>query len=225
MQAIRIDSIGITHLGLMRTNNEDVWAELPEEQFYILADGMGGHNAGEIAARETVAHLIQSIKILPKGSLTQVAVYLNQAIKDANAWVYNLSLQNPAYQGMGTTLCCVLIYENHLIYAHVGDSRIYRYRQGLAKLTVDHSLSKHVISRAIGTCPDVEPEISIASVHPEDMYLLCSDGLTDYMSDNEIHSWMKQPVSLERTAHALVEGALIRGGKDNITLMLVKVAS
>ncbi len=225
MQAIRIDSIGITHLGLMRTNNEDVWAELSDEQFFVLADGMGGHNAGEIAARETVSHLIQSIKIMPRGSLTQVAGYLTQAIKDANAWVYHLSHQNAHYQGMGTTLCCILIYENHLIYAHVGDSRIYRLRSGLDKLTVDHSLSKHVISRAIGTCLDVEPEISIASVHPEDMYLLCSDGLTDYMSDHEIAGWMKQPVTLERTAHALVEGALIHGGKDNITLMLVKVAS
>lgn len=225
MEALRINSIGITHLGLMRTNNEDVWAELPDEQFYILADGMGGHNAGEIAARETVMHLIQSIKMLPKGSLTQVASYLHQAIQDANAWVYNLSLQNTQYHGMGTTLCCILIYENHLIYAHVGDSRIYRFRQGLSKLTVDHSLSKHVISRAIGTSPDVKPEISISSIHPEDTYLLCSDGLTDYMSDHEIGSWMKQPFTLERTAHALVEGALIRGGKDNITLLLVKIAS
>ncbi|HSW86012.1 MAG TPA: Stp1/IreP family PP2C-type Ser/Thr phosphatase [Rhabdochlamydiaceae bacterium] len=250
MQLIRfkLKSYGISDIGLIRQNNEDVWSSIPECNFFALADGMGGHKAGEVAAKEAISKLCESFSqkfslSTGKSATSHISNLLNQAIKEANAWVYNMASQNESFQGMGTTLCCFLLYEQTLIYAHVGDSRIYRFRDGVLKqLTVDHSLRseliatgqldegtaslfpyKNIITRAIGTSPQVEPDIDACSVEPEDIYFLCSDGLTDYVTINEMHVILSQAKTIKEASEAFVNVAKEKGGNDNITVVMIKV--
>lgn len=243
---LTVESYGITDIGLSRSNNEDIWAEMPDLQFYALADGMGGHQAGEVAAKETVLHVCDLVDAFftqsAKPTLVQIATSLRNAIIEANSWVRALAQQHPELAGMGTTFCCMLLYEKTLVYAHVGDSRIYRFRKHLEKLTADHSLRqellakgdldaetaaafpfKNVITRAIGTASIVEPEIATDAAESGDIYFLCSDGLTDFVSDSAIEELLSQKLSLKETALELVEKAKSAGGSDNITLVLIKI--
>ncbi len=234
-----IESFGISDLGLARENNEDVFHEIPIHRFFVLADGMGGHNAGEIAAKEAVHHLSTSIcqrfssedKTADSPSLPE---FLRKAILNANSWVHQLSEQKKEFYGMGTTLCCLLLHQEALIYAHVGDSRIYRFREGLSKITQDHSpsedtknathqIGKHIITRAIGTNPLVEPEINTTSVLPGDIYFLCSDGLTDYVSDEEISTILNKHTCIKSASTHMIEHAKAKGGGDNITILMIRV--
>ena len=230
-----VESFGISDLGLVRDNNEDVFHEIPLHRFFILADGMGGHNAGEIAAKEVVHHLSTSVC---QFFSSQEPYYhedlpsqLHQAIVQANLWVHALSEQKKELSGMGTTLCCLLVHQDSLIYAHVGDSRIYRFRGGLQQLTEDHSLlntsptaGKNIITRAIGTSPSVEPEISLSKLEPNDIYFLCSDGLTDFVSDEELGDILTKNHSCIKTAsRRMIETAKTKGGSDNITVLMIKI--
>ncbi len=244
--SLKIESFGISDQGLVRENNEDVWHQIPVHQFFILADGMGGHNAGEIAAREVVHHLSASICQFFSGpeqeDAEQIERHLHTAIVKANAWVHRLSEQKQEFCGMGTTLCCFLLHEQSLIYAHVGDSRIYRFRKKLELLTEDHSLRsqmiqlgqlnalsqeqflyKNIITRAIGTSPLVEPEVSKTQVEEEDIYFLCSDGLTDCVSHNEISTILSNAPTIQNASERLISAAKAKGGKDNITIVMIRV--
>jgi protein phosphatase len=230
-----VESFGISDLGLVRGNNEDVFHEIPLHRFFVLADGMGGHNAGEIAAKEVVHHLSTSVCQFFSSPETyyseDIPSQLHQAIINANIWVHALSEQKKELSGMGTTLCCLLLYHESLIYAHVGDSRIYRFRGSLEQLTEDHSLlntspsaSKNIITRAIGTNPNVEPDISLSKVEPNDIYFLCSDGLTDFVSDEELTDILTQNHSCIKTAsQRMIETAKNKGGSDNITVLMIKI--
>src|SRR3989344_5484784 len=132
---------GLSDIGICRPNNEDVWVAMPEIGFFALADGMGGHQAGEIAAKEAIDHLSHSIKSLKKSDPLEQMLELKSSIEKANSWVYQLSQEEEELNGMGTTLCCLMWLEDVIIYAHIGDSRIYRLRnQKLELLTQDHSL-------------------------------------------------------------------------------------
>jgi protein phosphatase len=245
---MEVESYGISDIGLSRSNNEDVWAELPDIRFYALADGMGGHQAGEVAAKEAVLELCDIIDALfiqnPKPSAEKIAQILKQAFVDANQWVRSLAQQHPELAGMGSTLCCFSVLENTLIYAHVGDSRIYRFRNALTRLTEDHSLRqellstgdldeeaanafpfKNVITRAIGTNSLVEPHVATTPVQLDDIYFLCSDGLTDYASDDEIEAILKKNSSIKEASIELVETAKNAGGNDNITIVMIKIIS
>jgi serine/threonine protein phosphatase PrpC len=239
----KVESYGLSDTGLVRPNNEDVFRVIPEKQFYILADGMGGHNAGEIAAFKAVESMCASVKVLEKGAtIEETCNLLRSAISTANETVYTLSHQNKAYSGMGTTLSCFLLHDDALIYAHVGDSRLYRKRQKLEQLTDDHSLRhvmlineeqpapdlpallfRNVITRAIGTHPYVIPDIGVIPVQEGDIYLLCSDGLTDFVPEKCISETLNPDASLEQIAAQLVKLALEKGGNDNITVLLVKI--
>lgn len=245
MRIMSVESFGISEIGLVRQNNEDVWAELPAYHFYVLADGMGGHQAGEVAARETVAHLTNSIDDFfaqNSYSADEIAMKLKQSIIEANAYVYDLAQKSEELNGMGTTLCSFIIHDGDLIYAHVGDSRIYRFREKLQPLTKDHSLRreimsrfqldekkasslpfKNVITRAVGTSPSVEPDVNITTTKQNDIYLLCSDGLTDLVSDEEIELIIASSKTIKQASENLVKEALERGGVDNITLVMIKV--
>ena len=178
MQIINLESFGISHIGLQRSNNEDVWAELFDKRFYALADGMGGHQAGEVAAKETISLLCQIMQRLPEATQEESSLYLKEAICETNRRLYEMAEAASHLQGMGTTLCCFLIHENSFIHAHVGDSRIYRLRGTLTALTSDHTIKKevhgipykNVITRAIGTAPIVEPEIGISPLQDGDIY-------------------------------------------------------
>jgi len=245
---MEVESYGISDIGLSRANNEDVWAELPDIRFYALADGMGGHQAGEVAAKEAVLELCDIIDALftqdPKPSAEKISQILKQAFVDANHWVRSLAQQHPELAGMGSTLCCFCVLKETLIYAHVGDSRIYRFRTVLTRLTEDHSLRqellstgdldeeeaaafpfKNVITRAIGTNPLIEPHIATTPVQLGDIYFLCSDGLTDYVSDDEIEAILKKHSSIKEASIELVETAKNAGGNDNITIVMIKIIS
>src|SRR3990167_2191243 len=194
---------GLSDIGTIRPNNEDVWIALPEMNFFALADGMGGHLAGEIAAKETIDFLSFSIRSISSIELVpNILEFLKSAIEKTNLYIYQKSKESKHLSGMGTTLCCLYCTDDTVFYAHVGDSRIYRFRnQQLTLLTQDHSLLekwlslgkiaedcntpypyKNVITRAIGTAKKVIPDISYSSIEENDLYLLCSDGLSDVLT-------------------------------------------
>ncbi|HRD56151.1 MAG TPA: protein phosphatase 2C domain-containing protein, partial [Parachlamydiaceae bacterium] len=141
---------GLTDVGLVRQNNEDYWDQAPNLNFFALADGMGGHRAGEIASKEAIKALIDILnKIVGANKeeldLNEMNGIIQYAIEHANQKIYKMSSKDPALKGMGTTICCLLFNAQGLVYAHVGDSRIYRFREGsLEQLTKDDSLIRQL---------------------------------------------------------------------------------
>lgn len=237
---IKLESFGTSDIGHKRDNNEDVFISMPRYRFFALADGMGGHNAGEIAAKETIDFLGRSIKELihpqkkAKIPTRDLINHLKSAIENANSLVHSLGNENHELRGMGTTLCCLYLYEDAVIYAHVGDSRIYRFREDeLKQLTEDHALLmeskinkgtyKHIITKAIGITREVDISIASATVQKGDIFLLATDGLTDSVRLNEIEEILRGPKSLKIKGANLVKIAKEKGGHDNITLILIKI--
>ncbi|GAB4228948.1 MAG: Stp1/IreP family PP2C-type Ser/Thr phosphatase [Chlamydiales bacterium] len=242
-----VESCGITDKGLVRDNNEDVWGQAKDRNFFVLADGMGGHRAGEVAAREAVNMLCKKIVeerlLLSSLTTSEITETLSNWIFGINETIFALGQSCRELNGMGTTICCAYCLPEEIILAHVGDSRIYRLREGeLTQMTEDHSLLsemihkgkvskensdefmyKNIITRAIGTDPTVEPEVSVAPLREYDQYLLCSDGLTDHLSNEEIAAIMREYPKLEECAHQLVDAAKFKGGQDNITVLLIHV--
>ncbi len=209
---------------------------------FAVCDGMGGAAGGEVASRTAVEAFVEHLGLLPEAQRTQGSV--NEAVLSANRRVFSKAQHNPALDGMGTTLVALVGRGGRgLLLAHVGDSRCYRLRGGnLACLTVDHSFvaeqvrrgvlteaeaarspMRHVITRAIGTRDAVEPEIRELETEPGDMYLLCSDGLTRELPDEEMARLLAREAPLADRNQALLEAALEAGGRDNITAMLVEV--
>lgn len=243
---LKISSCGLSDVGLVRQNNEDVWAELPELRFFALADGMGGHQAGEVAAREAVETLCRLIKKKFKGkskSLDECGDVIKAAFEQVNTYVYKLGRSSSDFKGMGTTLCSLYISEEGVVFAHVGDSRIYRLRnKNLEQLTKDHSLIrelvelgqinehqatdfiyKNIITRAIGTEAIVEPTVQIAEIEIGDIYILCSDGLSDLLSLKEIEALVKNETLLSSAVKNLVDSSKAKGAHDNVTVVMVKI--
>ncbi|MCY3974832.1 MAG: protein phosphatase 2C domain-containing protein [Simkaniaceae bacterium] len=243
-----LKSFGHSDIGLARPNNEDVWDRLMENGFFALADGMGGHRAGEIAAQEAIRFLCASIEELfitkkREWNIFDLCSLTKLFIESANSRIYSLSHKKKQYRGMGTTICVLLFHERFLIYGHVGDSRIYRYRRGkLDRLTVDHSLRNalterntalpapelpfqhdHILTRALGTQGEVDVEMHITPVRQEDVYLMCSDGLTDVVSDVMIASVLEGHPDPEEATTSLINIAKSNGGHDNITIINVRV--
>jgi len=242
---------GLSDVGVFRPNNEDVWTADPEMGFFALADGMGGHSAGEIAAKEAIDHLFKtfqsSLSQIPLSDFSEsfrqsIMQSLHQSIESANQWVYRMSKQHKECSGMGTTLCCLYWTKQAVIYAHVGDSRIYRFRNGkLELLTKDHSLLakwmamgkkakdcktpypyKNVITRAIGTHPKSNPEIAVCDYVPDDLFLLCSDGLTDVLTSEEMEKILCKHSALTLAAESLIQLSKFKGSSDNITVLMVQ---
>lgn len=241
---------GLSDVGLVRKNNEDVWASLPKHHLYVLADGMGGHQAGEVASREAllffVRHLQKHIEdeknsdLTPEGAREAIRYILTQT----NHFVYELSKTHELLRGMGTTFVALYFHEDSVLYAHVGDSRIYRLRnESLEQLTDDHTLIrelqdtglvseryaeecsyKNIITKAIGTEPFVVPAVAIDQVQAKDLYLLASDGLTDLVSNDEIKEILKESYTVEEKVRMLISMAKRRGGHDNITCVCVEVS-
>lgn len=242
----QIDCVGISDIGLIRDHNEDVWAAYPERGLFLLADGMGGHAAGEIAADESVSYLYELVKKwhpTKQTSPDEAVSFFRESLTKVNTSIYQKGQAESSLTGMGTTICALYFLQMHAIVAHVGDSRIYRLRnKELEQLTEDHSLVaelvslgamksdesetfpyKHILTRAIGTHPTIEATVNYLTVQPHDCYLLCSDGLTNYISDADIERLLDQDLPLSERAQALVDLANEHGGGDNITLVLVKV--
>jgi protein phosphatase len=220
----------------------------------ILADGMGGYKAGEVASALAVTEIFHHVsegltklkknKIDTETGLHGESILLRDTIVDANSRIFNTAKVEEQYQGMGTTILAGLFFDNKLAIAHVGDSRLYRLRnKELQQVTRDHSLiqelidrglytpeeahaktPKNLVTRAMGIDAKVEVEVNEEQVFPGDIYLLCSDGLNDMVADEEIHLTLsKYSANLVQAAEQLVHSAKKNGGKDNISVILVRV--
>ncbi|TML70804.1 MAG: Stp1/IreP family PP2C-type Ser/Thr phosphatase [Actinobacteria bacterium] len=227
----------VTDTGRRRIGNEDAYVFKPP--FFAIADGMGGARAGEIAAGLAAA-------ALEEGAEPTSAEGIVALIDEANRQIWERSIQDPDTSGMGTTVTAALVAADpgKVVIGHVGDSRAYLYRDGtLAQLTTDHSLvvelvesgiltpeeaerhpQRSAITRAVGTEPTVEVDAFTVDAEPGDLYLICSDGLTDMLTEEELEDVLeKTAADPARAADALVAAANARGGEDNITVVLFEM--
>jgi PPM family protein phosphatase len=235
--ALRIvDQAGTSDVGRQRETNEDSLVVSPP--FFAVADGMGGARAGEVASQLATEAFgsAPDPERPPEHQLTEIA-------KDANRRIHELANQDESRRGMGTTLTAAMVDDGEVSIGHVGDSRAYRLRDGtLEQLTKDHSLvaelertgqispeaaehhpQRSIITRALGPEPEVEVDTYTVPGRSGDVYLLCSDGLTSMVSDDEMESVLRQSGSLQQAADALIRAANQSGGKDNITVVLFKL--
>ena len=229
-----------TDIGLRRKNNEDLFFVDEELGLFIVADGMGGHAAGEVASRIAVETVCQSLQT---ESLDNPQKQLIQAIEKANREVEQTANGNQAWKGMGTTLTILLLQQQQGYLAHIGDSRIYRlHNSQFEQLSDDHSLVGeqlrqgiltpeqaetstlgNILLQAIGMTPQLDICQKSILLTTGDRFLLCSDGLTDMVSDTEIEGILKQSGPLIPPCEALIEKAIAAGGKDNITAIVLQI--
>ena len=238
---MKLKAAALSDVGLRRTANEDAFALAPALGLYLVADGMGGHLAGQLASRlaaeSTVAALQQVAE--RRASLTEKLRY---CVAWANHVVYATAQRKPEATGMGTTLVAVLAGAGRLALAHVGDSRAYLVRRGrIRRLTDDHSLvaelvrrrelspehahdhpHRHVLTRALGVRRHVDADFAELTPAPMDVIVLCSDGLTTHVQDPEIAALIVAETDLDEACARLVGLANARGGEDNVTVSLVR---
>lgn len=240
-----MQTFSITDKGRTRDANQDyVFCEEHAigsfPNLFIVADGMGGHNAGDTASRMCVEVVVSQIEKSTK--VTPIGI-LEQAVAAANETVYDASLEDVALYGMGTTLVGTVVFDDTAYVINVGDSRLYAFRDTLKQVTVDHSLveemvqsgklqkeairthpNKNIITRALGTNRTVKADCFEIEVREGDVLLLCSDGLTNMLEDNRIESIIKQYRNdMKKAGEILIEEANEAGGKDNISVVLVRL--
>jgi protein phosphatase len=250
----KIDFAEFSDTGRVRDHNEDAIGSIGEIGLLVLADGMGGYNAGEVAsgiAVQIVTNLAaegatreERDNIDPHSGLMRQSIVLRDAIYRSNKIIYQTAQSQTHCEGMGTTIVACMFYDNKISVAHVGDSRAYRMRAGqLDQVTLDHSLlqelvdrgfyseeeaqrstNKNYVTRALGVEPTVEVEVHEYEVLPDDIYMLCSDGLCDMVEDDDIHLTISTfNDSLDVVGQQLVDLANDHGGRDNISVMLAQV--
>jgi PPM family protein phosphatase len=235
----------LTDPGLVRDNNEDSVALDAENQLAVLADGMGGYNAGEVASAMATTFIKAELgRWMAEGgaeaSAREVKRAMEICVDNANRSIFNAANSNPQYAGMGTTLVMGVFQGSRALIGHVGDSRCYRLRAGsFVQLTRDHSLlqeqidaglisleqaryapHKNLVTRALGVEDTVLLEVNEYRAEDGDLYLMCSDGLSDMVSDEDIASLLADTRSLEEKARSLVDAANGQGGRDNISVIL-----
>lgn len=228
-------------VGLRRKVNEDRYALAPELGLYLVADGMGGHSAGQVASELAADAARRAIQTL-EGASASLAEKLRYAVASANRVIYGAAQQRPELSGMGTTLVAFLGDTTRAALAHVGDSRAYLVRGGrIRQLTDDHSIvgdllrrreisedaarehpHRHVLTRALGVRPAVEPDLAELTPQPGDVFVLCSDGLTNHVADQEIAKAIADEPDLHEACESLIELANARGGEDNSTVVLAR---
>jgi protein phosphatase len=250
----KFEMVNVSDIGQRRPHNEDSTLCDAGAGIVILADGMGGYKAGEVASAIAVSSIhraildnIQNGKNRRKDKetgLSYVSSIVRNSITQVNSEIYNMAQSDRQCHGMGTTIVVVLFHNNICTIGHVGDSRLYRIRSGaITQMTKDHSLiqelidrgmytpeeaEKHaprnLITRAVGIEPEVEVDLGEENVMPDDIYMLCSDGLNDMVDDEEIHLTLsKYSANLAQCADELVRLANNKGGKDNISVVLVRI--
>jgi len=250
-----LQTASMTDPGRVRDHNEDCIEARPEIGLYVLADGMGGYNAGEVASGMATSLIADGVvdawnpkdvaRLGREQAKARSEQLIRQQIARANTAIFTTSQNNPECAGMGTTLVMAHFFDNFLTVAHIGDSRLYRLRgEDMVQVTRDHSLlqeqldsglitpdearlsqNKNLVTRALGIDPVVEPEVHVHEAQHDDIYLLCSDGLSDMIDDDEIRLTLitlKSNPSL--TVQQLVQAANDNGGRDNISAMLIRVA-
>jgi len=260
-----LEVVRLTDVGQRRDHNEDSVASDIEMGLLVLADGMGGYKAGEVASEIAVLTIVADLKEalldLEPGQVDAVtgmqaeSQLVLDAVANANESIFTVSQTQPQCAGMGTTLVVAMFTNNKLLAGHIGDSRMYRFRgEMLTQITEDHSLlqeqlksglitpeqakvsnNKNLVTRALGIDPVVELELHEHDVETGDIYLLCSDGLTDLVEDDEISAVLGtlhansngngSVATLESVATQLIKMANDNGGKDNISVILAKVTS
>jgi protein phosphatase len=251
---MKIHSQAVTDVGRKRKGNEDNHTADDEQRLYVVADGMGGHAAGEVASKIAVEAISEFVtatagddEITWPFGLDENISYdgnrLKTAVRFANRRVLESTRERAEYEGMATTVAAVLVDGDVANLAHVGDSRVYLYRgETLSQLTSDHSWVneqlqsgtisaeqarhhpfRNVVTRALGGRPDLVVEMQIQQVQPGDLLLLCSDGLTTMLTDDQIAGILRdEGADVTRAAESLVEDANARGGEDNITVVLLR---
>lgn len=240
---------GYTDTGMRREYNQDHIGFDQELGIAVLADGMGGHKAGEVAAHMAVKFVVEKLRklVLQETSVSitgsQLLEFVSNTISSSNAEIYRAQEEELAYRGMGTTIVAAMVVGSQLYVGHVGDSRLYLYRNRTVKrLTKDHSLVQdlidrgfyterearganvgHVVTRAMGTRSDVDVDTAEETLQPYDLLLLCSDGLTDMVSDWQIAEAIDENITdLDLAAKNLIAIANRNGGKDNISVILMQ---
>jgi len=231
----------LTDVGLRRRANEDCYALAAELGLYLVADGMGGHTAGQVASDLAAQAAVNALRTLADASAS-LTEKLRYSVSAANREILSTAQQKPELTGMGTTLVALLAGGERVALAHVGDSRAYLVRSGrIRRLTDDHSLvaelvrrneitelaarghpHRHVLTRALGVRRGVEPDLAELTPAVNDTFVLCSDGLTGHVNDEEIAEAVLQADDLEGACDRLVDTANARGGEDNITVVLVR---
>ena len=240
----------LTDTGQVRDNNEDAVAIDADNHIAVLADGMGGYNAGEVAAEMATTFVTSELgRWIAEGGSDASGRELRRAmevcIDNANRSIFNAANTNPQYAGMGTTLVMGVFQDARILIGHVGDSRCYRLRNGaLVQLTRDHSLlqeqidaglltpkqaqfatHKNLVTRALGVEDSVLLEVSEYRAEEDDLFLMCSDGLNDMVSDERIAAILVSTITLAEKSHALINAANDCGGRDNISVILAQARS
>lgn len=249
-----LEMVSLTHPGMVRAHNEDSVACEPSCGLVVLADGMGGYNAGEVASGIAVSVVSSEIKYHLGDARPEdkdavsgedvAVVLLRNNVEKANASIFHAAHGQSQYAGMGTTIVSGLFYDNRVAVAHVGDSRMYRLRgEVFESITRDHSLlqeqidsgmiskadarvsqNKNLVTRAVGIDAKVETEVHVHDVKRGDVYLLCSDGLNDMVEDEDIADAVQMLKSnLPLLATQLIQAANDNGGRDNVSVILIKV--
>ncbi len=230
----KIAIASLSDTGKRRPHNEDSILSDSDAGVVILADGLGGHNAGEVASAMAVAvtheQILEGLKNIESNhpdentGLTAVSQVVKQAVTQANSDIYAEAQREIECQGMGTTIVVCVFHDDLVTVAHVGDSRLYRKRgKNFTQLTKDH-FTWGWLDRAVGVEKNVMVDIMEEAVRPGDIYLLCSDGLTDMVTDDDIHAALAEyNTDLAETVRKLVKTANENGGKDNISVILAAV--
>jgi len=251
---LQVKSAGISDVGLKREGNEDSYSIEDSLGLYIVADGMGGHVAGEVASRIAVEMINKSFKKwvtekasedelfgTPDSSLSLLGNYVLSSIRLANKVVYEMALEHKEYHGMGTTVVMILITPELMIAANVGDSRLYMLRDGeLERLSKDHTIvaeqvelgmmtkeeaenspMRHILTRNFGSSEDVAPDIFEIEPSDNDRFILCSDGLTDLVKDDELMIIVQEEDNPESICRKLLDTVLRRGAHDNTTIISI----
>ncbi len=250
----KIEFIELSDTGKVREHNEDAVGSDMDLGLLVLADGMGGYNAGEVASGMAVKTTVEMVReglrrenrseIDSATGLRRQSIILRDAILRANKIIYQTSKSQPQCEGMGTTIVAALFHDNRVSVAHVGDSRIYRLRnREFQQITQDHSLlqelvdrgfyspeeaqrslNRNYVTRALGIEPTVEVEVREEAVRPDDLYVLCSDGLSDMVDDEDIHLTISTfNGNLDMIGKQLVQLTNDNGGRDNVSVVLARV--
>lgn len=247
---VQLRIAGCTDTGIRRQINEDHIGYNQDLGIAVLADGMGGHQSGEIASHMAVESVLEKLKSLAESEKTaaitssQLLEYVSNTISYSNSTIFQAAEALEEHRGMGTTLVAAMIDGSRLYAGHVGDSRLYLFRkQELSRITKDHSLVQdlvdrgfyteeearvasvsHIVTRALGTRADVQVDTVEYELEAGDILLLCSDGLSDMVADWHIEEILRERGdNLEQTAQALVDQSNRNGGKDNISVILIQV--
>ena len=232
--------------GIVRRNNEDACFVIPGSDVYIVADGVGGNNSGEVASRtavENIAGYVNDNDIRANTTPEEIFGFMTEAIACANTAIYTMGIDQARYKGMATTVVMAYLYHGEAYIVNLGDSRAYVFRDnGMKRITNDHTYvnelidkgvitedeaevhkQKNVITRALGAEPDVEPDFYKLPLNSEDVLLLCTDGLYGEVGEARMSQILAEGKNMNDTCADLVDAALQSGGRDNITVICVRV--